>query len=128
MLRYVLYIPPSNPLNIYRLVLWWFVGMIATRELYEYSTNKAVKRLGHHAWLAWMVMFTEGLVCCKFGRAAGEFQQPFPTRVKMGWGLFFAGCALWLFQHFVIVPRHITLQSAALDFRRRFASPNRKQR
>jgi len=26
-LKYVLWIPPRNPINIYRLLLWWLIGM-----------------------------------------------------------------------------------------------------
>jgi phosphatidylserine synthase 2 len=111
-LKYILWIPPRNPLNVYRLLLWWLIGMVAVRELYEYSTNKAVKRLGHHAWLAWMIMITECLVWLKFGWAAGEWAQPFPFKIKLGWGLFLAAFVSWSLHHFVLVPlrqKHLAL-------------------
>jgi ABC-type Zn2+ transport system substrate-binding protein/surface adhesin len=37
--------------HTHKQILWWCIGMIAVREVYEYTVNKAVKRLGHHAWL-----------------------------------------------------------------------------
>jgi len=61
-LKYILWVPPRNPLNTYRLLLWCFLGMLSVREFYEYSTNPLVKRLGHHAWLGAMIMLTEALV------------------------------------------------------------------
>ena len=64
--------PPRNPLNTYRLILWWLLGMMAVREFYEYATNKSVKRLGHHAWLGAMIQITEVLIWVKFGRQANE--------------------------------------------------------
>jgi len=87
--------------------------MVAVRELYEYSTNKAVKRLGHHAWLAWMICFTECLVWLKFGLAVGEWQRPFPLVVKTGWGTFFTCFGVWAWYHFVVVERSPRLAKSA---------------
>jgi len=35
-LKYALWVPPTNPLNTARLVLWLLVGAPAVREYYEF--------------------------------------------------------------------------------------------
>lgn len=80
--------PPRNPLNTYRLVLWWLLGMMAVREFYEYATNKAVKRLGHHAWLGGMILTIEVGVCvyvcvCWFVSSA-QLRSPSPPSTDPG--------------------------------------------
>eukprot|EP00286_Rhodomonas_abbreviata_P027655 CAMPEP_0181295584 /NCGR_PEP_ID=MMETSP1101-20121128/4227_1 /TAXON_ID=46948 /ORGANISM="Rhodomonas abbreviata, Strain Caron Lab Isolate" /LENGTH=430 /DNA_ID=CAMNT_0023400349 /DNA_START=74 /DNA_END=1363 /DNA_ORIENTATION=+ len=72
-LKYILWIPPRNPLNTARLLLLWAIGMCGSREFYEYTTNPKVKRLGHHAWLASMIIFAEVLLWWKYGRSVGEW-------------------------------------------------------
>mmetsp|Transcript_58974 Transcript_58974/g.144638 ORF Transcript_58974/g.144638 Transcript_58974/m.144638 type:complete len:472 (+) Transcript_58974:103-1518(+) len=106
-LKYILWMPPRNPLNTYRLILWWLLGMMAVREFYEYATNKAVKRLGHHAWLGAMIQITEVLIWVKFGRQANEFTKPFPLSVIIGWFFAISGFIAWFVYHFHIVPAEL---------------------
>ena len=46
-----LQIPPRNPLNTYRLIIWCFLGMLAVREFYEYCSNPQV----HHQFTNYRV-------------------------------------------------------------------------
>jgi len=78
--------------------------MMAVREFYEYATNKAVKRLGHHAWLGGMILTIEVMIWVKFGREAKEFTQPFPTWVLIFWTVVVLAFAAWFFFHFYLVP------------------------
>ncbi|TPX73019.1 hypothetical protein SpCBS45565_g00106 [Spizellomyces sp. 'palustris'] len=87
-LKYLLWLPPSNPLNIARLVLYFFLALPATREAYQYLIDRRCKRLGMHAWMATANILTELLICIKFGR--GEFVEPMPWEIKIGWGCFLA--------------------------------------
>lgn len=63
-LKYALWVPPPNPLNVARLVLWLLVGAPAVREYYEFiqghtgSSTVALAggvvfhKLGTFAWIA----------------------------------------------------------------------------
>jgi len=42
-LKYVLWIPALNPLNTYRLCLWFLLGIPAAREYYIFIENGEVK-------------------------------------------------------------------------------------
>jgi len=110
-LKYILWMPPRNPLNTYRLVLWWLLGMMAVREFYEYTTNRAVKRLGHNAWLGAMILTIEVLIWVKFGREANEFKQPFPQWVVVFWTTALVVFAGWFYVNFYVVPERVRRES-----------------
>ncbi|TPX50623.1 hypothetical protein SeLEV6574_g00792 [Synchytrium endobioticum] len=84
-LKYLLWVPPEHPLNTYRLILFFFMVLPATRELYQYVHDTRCNRLGMHAWMVCTNIGTELLICIKFGR--GEFPAPFPTPVKIFWAI-----------------------------------------
>lgn len=85
-LKHVLYLPSADPLNIYRLIIWWLCGCPAIREIYLYITDEKYKRLGTQAWVVLFLIFTEVLICVKFGE--GMFEQVWPHRnVLYGWGI-----------------------------------------
>ncbi len=49
-LKDVLLVPPESPLNIYRLIIWAFLGTVAIRDYYHFTENSNVKRYAlHHA-------------------------------------------------------------------------------
>lgn len=81
-LKTLLWIPPSNFLNVVRLIIYFFTGMPALRQLYIYITDPNCKRLGSHAWLCAANVATELLLIFKF--APGEFNTPMPTHIKQG--------------------------------------------
>jgi hypothetical protein len=45
-LKYALWVPPTNPLNTARLVLWLLVGAPAVREYYEFIEVGLIRHLG----------------------------------------------------------------------------------
>lgn len=99
-LKYVLWIPPLNPLNTYRLILLFMGALPATKEYYTFidsDESDIFNKLGPFAWLATAVALAETLLCLKFG--AGMFPEPWPARVLWAWGLssalFVAFMAAW---------------------------------
>ena len=94
-LKYLLWIPPLNPLNSYRLLLLFLLALPATKEYYTFIEGPEcdfLNKLGPFAWLGAAVAVAETLICLKFG--AGLFTAPWPPRVLYAWGL--AGCAFAL--------------------------------
>lgn len=87
-LKYVLWIPPLNPLNTYRLLLLFLGALPATKEYYTFmdsDESDIFNKLGPFAWLATAVALAETLLCVKFG--AGMFSAPWPSRVLYAWGI-----------------------------------------
>uniref|UniRef100_A0A061R748 CDP-diacylglycerol--serine O-phosphatidyltransferase n=1 Tax=Tetraselmis sp. GSL018 TaxID=582737 RepID=A0A061R748_9CHLO len=94
-LKYILWIPPTNPLNTIRLIIWFLMCLPATLEYYEYINNPStVIKIGYFAWLTMFVTVVEILICIKFGR--GMFTAPWPPRVLWFWGAMSAGFAAFL--------------------------------
>lgn len=100
-LKYVLWIPPRNPLNTYRLVLLFLLALPAGREYYSYlearRRGERFIKLGPFAWLGVAVAITETLVSIKFGH--GMFPEPWPRSTLLAWGtvtgLFTVVMAIW---------------------------------
>ena len=110
-LKFILWVPPLNPLNTYRLVLLFAMALPAVREWYvfiEGDNNDIFNKLGPFAWLGAAVVFTEALICIKFGRRL--FPHPWPTRVLLGWGLFLGLFAVvmtvWSVRYYLLNPRN----------------------
>ncbi|KAI8468839.1 MAG: PSS-domain-containing protein [Monoraphidium minutum] len=96
-LKFALWVPPTNPLNTYRLLLWFLCALPAAREYWEfiegrsgeaaaYGTGPAAARfskLGTFAWLAIAMTALETMLSVKFG--AGLYTQPWPPLVKVAW-------------------------------------------
>jgi hypothetical protein len=75
-LKLCLWIPPRNPLNSYRLLIWWLIANPAIREYNSFlQTRKPTKKLGAFCWLAVAIAIVETLICVKFGRGTICFQQ-----------------------------------------------------
>lgn len=72
-LKYVLYVPPPNPLNALRLLLWFLISIPAAREYYQYFSDENTKRMGPNMWLAFACMIVETLISIKFSAVT-----PFP--------------------------------------------------
>lgn len=92
-LKYLLWIPPAHPINIYRLFLFFFMTLPAVRELYQYMVDPKCRRFGMHVWLLIANIITELLICVKYGQ--GEFPQPMPTYVKRLWMAIISSVATW---------------------------------
>jgi phosphatidylserine synthase 2 len=97
-LKYLLWIPVSSRLNLWRLLYFFFISLPAVREAYQYINDPQCKRLGMYAWIATANILTEALIIYKF--SPGEFETPFPTEVKLFWACAISllfGYALWKF-------------------------------
>lgn len=58
--------PPSKAPNLYRLGIWWLVGMVGLRDYFSYMTDSSVKRLGSTCWVMLSMLILEFLVVVKF--------------------------------------------------------------
>ncbi|KAL7753823.1 hypothetical protein RI367_000755 [Sorochytrium milnesiophthora] len=112
-LKFILWIPASHPLNVYRLLLIFFFAIPAVRELYQYITDRTVTRLGAQAWLTVAIVFTEVLICIKFGRHM--FPEPFPAHVVRFWSVFAAGIVAYPIWQFGIPYLQSSRQHAKLE-------------
>jgi phosphatidylserine synthase 2 len=67
-LKFSLWIPPRNPVILYRLILWWLIAIPTTREYNSYlQDRKPVKKVGAFCWLSLGICIVELLICIKFG-------------------------------------------------------------
>ncbi|RHZ89337.1 hypothetical protein Glove_16g183 [Diversispora epigaea] len=97
-LKYLLWAPAEHPINSCRAILLFMCSIPATREAYQYLTDKECKRFGPQAWLTAANVMTETVICFKFGR--GEFPEPAPTHVIVFWIVLITvliGYAVWQF-------------------------------
>ncbi|CAM6047906.1 unnamed protein product, partial [Sphagnum compactum] len=93
-LKLCLWIPPRNPLNSYRLLIWWLIANPAIREYNSFlQTRKPMKKLGAFCWLAVAIAIVETLICVKFGQ--GLYPRPMPHWIFWSWMT--AGVGLILF-------------------------------
>ncbi|KAL6573755.1 heat shock protein Pss1 [Orobanche hederae] len=83
-LKFCLWIPPRNPLIIYRLVLWWLIAIPTIREYNSYlQDRKPVKKVGSFCWLSLAICIVELLICIKFGH--GLFPNAMPKWLVIFW-------------------------------------------
>ncbi|CAL4894765.1 unnamed protein product [Urochloa decumbens] len=93
-LKFCLWIPPRNPLVVYRLILWWLIAIPTIREYNSYlQDSKPVKKVGAFCWLSLAICIVELLICMKFGH--GLFHDPMPTWLIIFWSS--VGIALVIF-------------------------------
>ncbi|ORZ36429.1 phosphatidyl serine synthase-domain-containing protein [Catenaria anguillulae PL171] len=102
-LKFILWIPPSHPLNSARLLLVFLCGIPAVREAYQYLMDPTCKRFGTHAWLAVACVCTEVLICVKYDPHL-MFGTPFPTHVVRFWAVLVAALVVYPIWQFVLVP------------------------
>lgn len=92
-LKFILYVPPNHDLLKYRLVVWGFSAIPASKEYYEYMHNKYCYKFGPFIWLSTFTLLVEFSIMFKFG--VHIFVQPFPWYVKYMWitigAIFIAG-------------------------------------
>ncbi|KAG2174799.1 hypothetical protein INT43_005861 [Umbelopsis isabellina] len=102
-LKYLVWVPPEHPLLTYRLILMFFFALPATREAYQYLVDRNTKRFGPHAWTMLANIFTETLICIKYGR--GEFPEPAPLPVVLFWSFFTTGLVSYTVWRFWWLPK-----------------------
>ncbi|PRW57106.1 Phosphatidylserine synthase 2 isoform A [Chlorella sorokiniana] len=88
-LKALLWVPPTNPLNTYRLTITFLIALPGFKEYYEFieqdGSSNPFTKLGTFAWLALAIALVETLVCIKFGK--GLFPQPWPREVVLAWSI-----------------------------------------
>eukprot|EP00958_Prasinococcus_capsulatus_P015100 scaffold1603_cov415-Prasinococcus_capsulatus_cf.AAC.8 len=120
-LKFILYVPAPNALNIYRLFLLWLMNFPAVREYYAYIEGRS-NRLGANLWLIGMIVAVELLLAIKFSiqdpgaySAAERVAQsagrelpphiPAVSTIRKAWAVFAIGFGCWAFVHFNVCPR-----------------------
>ncbi|KAF7133278.1 hypothetical protein RHSIM_Rhsim09G0102000 [Rhododendron simsii] len=113
-LKFCLWIPPRNPLIVYRLVLWWLIAIPTIREYNSYLQDrfslslslslslillKPVKKVGAFCWLSVAICIIELLICIKFGHGLSDIH-------------------LYLFTARIIPPANAYVVGGYLDFHR----------
>jgi len=85
----LLWLPVVHYTLGYRIFLWGFLDIVATREFYEYVTDEDTlnKRLGHFLWISHLLVVVEWCIIIKFWDPA--FNQPFPYEVVFCWSIAF---------------------------------------
>ena len=86
-MKFVLWIPPRNMLNTYRLFVFFVMVIPAVNEYYYFITNKEEeglnKKLGVFTWIFLSCTTLEFLIIYKFGNEL--FALPWPPLVKWSW-------------------------------------------
>ncbi|XP_039122836.1 CDP-diacylglycerol--serine O-phosphatidyltransferase 1 isoform X2 [Dioscorea cayenensis subsp. rotundata] len=83
-LKFCLWVPPRNPVVVYRLILWWLIAIPTIREYNSYlQDRKPVKKVGAFCWLSLAICIVELLICIKFGH--GLFPNPMPSWLVLFW-------------------------------------------
>ena len=72
----------EHSLNVYRMLLWGFMGVPAIRQYYFYITDASCDRMGAHTWLILYMTIIEVAVIFKLGR--GVYQVPMPDHLYYG--------------------------------------------
>ncbi|KAK6146831.1 hypothetical protein DH2020_020700 [Rehmannia glutinosa] len=94
-LKFCLWIPPRNPLIVYRLVLWWLIAIPTIREYNSYlQDRKPVKKVGAFCWLSLAICIVELLICIKFGH--GLFPNSMPQWLVIFWTSVGIGLVIFL--------------------------------
>ncbi|KAK9699442.1 hypothetical protein RND81_08G173600 [Saponaria officinalis] len=94
-LKFCLWIPPHNPIIIYRLILWWLIAIPTIREYNSYlQDRKPVKKVGAFCWLALAICIVELLICIKFGH--GLYPNSMPLWLVIFWTSVGVGISLFL--------------------------------
>jgi len=105
-LKFVLWHPPPHFLVINRLLIWWVLGLPASREYYEFVNNPNCKKLGTNAWLAFFTIGIETLLWIKC--SPGQFNHVIghPPLIVACWSIGLVGLCLFAFLHFVYFKQH----------------------
>ncbi|XP_052801197.1 phosphatidylserine synthase 2-like [Mya arenaria] len=97
-LKFVLWIPPDNYLNLTRLVFLLFMGSCALREGFQYLDDPTCKKFGRQAWMIIAIIVTEFLVAVRLDHKT--LLKPIPTHIALFWTAGIAcliGYTIWKF-------------------------------
>lgn len=94
-LKYCLWMPPTNPLNTYRLIIWFLLANPAIREFNQFlQDSQPMKKLGPYCWIAVAICIVETLISIKFGQ--GMYPDPMPTSTFWIWIMSIFGLVIFL--------------------------------
>jgi phosphatidylserine synthase 2 len=82
-LKYLLWVPSENHLNIVRLLIMSVILCPMVRQVYLYVARKDVERIGSQTWVLFTILAVEVLIILKFGR--NQFTTPAPEFVWKMW-------------------------------------------
>lgn len=85
-IKHLLWIPPENNLNAYRLLLMLLITAPSIRQLYLFIAREDVERLGSQFWVLCTIFALELMLIVKMSQ--GEFPDPAPSSVKWMWAVF----------------------------------------
>nr|CAG4643927.1 EOG090X05CZ [Lepidurus arcticus] len=74
-LKHIFELPPAHPMNITRILLVGLIVSPSIRQYYSYVTDTRCKRVGTQCWVYGAIMFTEAIICLKFGADIFERAQ-----------------------------------------------------
>jgi len=94
-LKDILWAPPESKLNLYRLLIWFAVGMVGLRDYYAFMTDSRVKRLGSTAWIMLAMAILELLVVVKFAPELYKGRS-IPAGIAAAWAAAAALAAAWV--------------------------------
>jgi len=77
-LKHIFELPSDHKLNMWRLVLVGLVVAPSLRQYYTYVTDTRCQRVGTQCWVFLLIMFTEAIICLKFGKDIFERTQVLP--------------------------------------------------
>jgi len=99
--KYVIFIPSSHPILIFRVFLWGLMGCLSVREFYHFVRESNFKKLSSGCWLAHFALALEYMIFYKFSGGKeckiGIMNKPFPDHVVKFWTGAFTICALMFF-------------------------------
>jgi hypothetical protein len=64
--KFILQIPGSHKILVFRVHLWGFMACISIREFYLFIIDNNIKRLGSHIWLSHLILIIEYMILFKF--------------------------------------------------------------
>nr|CAG4634762.1 EOG090X05CZ [Alona affinis] len=74
-LKHIFELPPGHMLNMWRLVVIGLIVAPSLRQYYTYVTDTRCQRVGTQCWVFGAIMFTEAIICIKFGKEIFERTQ-----------------------------------------------------
>jgi len=82
-LKHLLWMPPENNLNLYRLILFMFITAPSLRQFYLYVDRDDIKRIGMQFWVMVAIVAVEFMCILKWSR--GELDLTFPRHIVLLW-------------------------------------------
>ena len=84
-LKFILWVPADHKILSIRLFIMACTSLAASKEYYEFISNKHCKRVGPFFWMGVFCLSVEFSVTLKFGQSL--FVEPFPWYVKLMWSI-----------------------------------------